>query len=63
VDGTVGHYDITKREGQASDQTHQELTVDKLQRLICEAGCQPVERDSLYRRVIRDGREWNVTDD
>ncbi|MEK7757818.1 MAG: CofH family radical SAM protein, partial [Planctomycetota bacterium] len=51
VDGTVVYYDITKREGGGT--THQELTVDRLQRMIREAGCTPVERDSLYRRVRR----------
>jgi len=30
--------------------------------LIGEAGCQPVERDTLYRRVIRDedSGDWRV---
>ncbi|UCF32776.1 MAG: aminofutalosine synthase MqnE [Phycisphaerales bacterium] len=57
IDGTVVYYDITKREG---DGTHQELTVDKLKRLIVEAGCKPVERDTLYRRVIREPATWRV---
>ncbi|MGD2108092.1 MAG: CofH family radical SAM protein [Phycisphaerae bacterium] len=56
IDGTVVYYDITKREGGGS--THQELTVEKLRRMIHEAGCEPVERDTLYRRVIRDERGW-----
>jgi aminodeoxyfutalosine synthase len=58
VDGTVVYYDITKREGGGT--THQELTVDRLRRLIREAGCTPVERDSLYQRVIRDDNTWSV---
>lgn len=58
VDGTVVYYDITKREGGGT--THQELTVDRLRRLIKEAGCTPIERDSLYRRVIRDDNTWSV---
>jgi len=58
IDGTVVYYDITKREGGGT--THQELTVDRLRRLIREAGCIPVERDSLYRRVIRDDNTWSV---
>lgn len=58
VDGTVVYYDITKREGGGT--THQELTVDRLRRLIREAGCAPAERDSLYRRVIRDDNNWSV---
>ncbi len=51
-DGTVVWYDITKREGRGTNR--QELTVDQIRRLIREAGCVPVERDSLYRRVQRD---------
>jgi aminodeoxyfutalosine synthase len=51
-DGTVVWYDITKREGRGTNR--QELTVDQIQRLIREAGCVPVERDSLYIPVRRD---------
>lgn len=58
IDGTVVYYDITKREGAGT--THQELSVDKLKRLIAEADCEPVERDTLYRRVIRDDRSWGI---
>jgi aminodeoxyfutalosine synthase len=58
IDGTVVYYDITKREGGGT--THQELTADKLRRLIVEAGCKPVERDTLYRRVIRDETTWRI---
>ena len=50
-DGTVGWYDITKREGRGID--GQELTVEQIRRLIREAGCEPIERDTLYREVIR----------
>ena len=57
LDGTVMYYDITKRDGAT---THQEMTVDALQRLIREAGCTPVERDTLYRRVIRENGTWRV---
>jgi aminodeoxyfutalosine synthase len=63
LDGTVVHYDITKRQAPDQEPTHQELTVDKLKRLITEAGCTPVERDSLYRRVIRENDGWRVIDD
>jgi aminodeoxyfutalosine synthase len=52
-DGTVVWYDITKREGRGTQ--HQELTVEQIRALIREAGCEPVERDTLYRRVRRDG--------
>jgi len=58
LDGTVVYYDITKREGEGS--THQELTVEKLRRLMLEAGCEPIERDTLYRRVIRAERTWRI---
>ncbi|MGB9623840.1 MAG: CofH family radical SAM protein [Phycisphaerae bacterium] len=51
LDGTVVYYDITKHEGRGT--THQELTVDQIRRLIAEAGCEPVERDTLYNRVVR----------
>jgi aminodeoxyfutalosine synthase len=51
-DGTVVWYDITRREGRGTNR--QELTVDQIRRLIREAGCEPVERDTLYRKVRRD---------
>lgn len=51
LDGTVVWYDITKRAGEG---THQELHVRDIQRLIREAGREPVERDTIYRRVKRD---------
>jgi aminodeoxyfutalosine synthase len=59
-DGTVVWYDITKREGRGTNR--QELTVDQIRRLIREARCEPVERDSLYRPVRRDehGRAISV---
>lgn len=57
IDGTVVWYDITKVGGST---THQETTVWDLQHAIREAGLEPVERDTLYRRVIRNGREWSL---
>ncbi len=64
LDGTVIYYDITKRQGRPDDATHQELTVDKLRRMIREVGCEPVERDSLYRPVVRRGTsgDWRRGD-
>ncbi len=59
LDGTVVWYDITKREGGAGNQ-HQEQTVRDLRRLIVEAGFIPFERDTLYRRVVREGASWRV---
>ena len=50
-DGTVVWYDITKREGLGTNR--QELTVEQIRQLIAEAGCEPVERDTLYQPVIR----------
>jgi aminodeoxyfutalosine synthase len=60
IDGTVVWYDITKVGGAS---THQETTVWDLQKAIREAGFTPVERDTLYRRVERDGddgKRWRV---
>ena len=51
-DGTVMGYDITKREGRAGNR--QELSVAQIRGLIREAGCEPVERNSLYRPVKRE---------
>jgi len=50
-DGTVVSYDITRREGNGD--TRQELPVARIRQLIREAGYEPVERDTLYREVIR----------
>jgi aminodeoxyfutalosine synthase len=56
IDGTVVYYDITRREGAGT--THQELSVERIKRLIVEAGGIPIERDTLYRRVMRNERDW-----
>ncbi len=57
LDGTVVHELIYH---DAGAKTPEGLTVGQLHRLIREAGCEPVERDTLYRRVIRDGPKWTV---
>jgi len=57
IDGTVVWYDITKVGG--SD-THQEVTVGDLRRSVREAGFYPVERNTLYKRVTRDGADWQI---
>ena len=57
IDGTVVWYDITKVEGSG---THQETTAADLRHAIVEAGFEPVERDTLYRRVERDGKRWRL---
>ena len=60
IDGTVVWYDITKVPHGMEVGTHQEVTPWTLQKMIREAGLQPVERDSLYRRVVREGRTWRA---
>ncbi|MEM1167274.1 MAG: radical SAM protein, partial [Planctomycetota bacterium] len=60
IDGTVVWYDITKVGGAS---THQETSVGDLQKAIRQAGFVPVERDTLYREVVRDredGRRWAI---
>jgi aminodeoxyfutalosine synthase len=61
IDGTVVQYEITRRPGPQGE--HQEMTVDELKRLIIEAGGIPLERDTLYRRVIREGEKWRIQED
>jgi 2-iminoacetate synthase ThiH len=39
---------------------HQETSVHDLKRAIHEAGFRAVERDTLYRRVERDGASWRA---
>jgi aminodeoxyfutalosine synthase len=59
IDGTVVHELIYH---DAGAKTPEGLTVGELHRLIREAGREPVERDTLYRRVIRAGKEWTVAE-
>lgn len=59
-DGTVLHEQVHHAAGA---QTPQGLSVADLQRLIREAGGEPVERDHLYRRVMRGPAgplDWRV---
>lgn len=62
IDGTVVWYDITKinKKSTTTADTHQETDVTRLRRAISEAGFKPVERDTLYRPVIREGAEWKT---
>lgn len=61
IDGTVVWYDITKLYGGVGGaDTHQETTAADLQRIIREAGFKPVERDTLYRPIERNGAAWRV---
>ena len=55
LDGTVVYETIYH---EAGAETPQEITVDQIRRLITEAGRVPIERDTLYHRVERDGRNW-----
>ena len=50
IDGTVVHEKIYHEAGSDSPQ---ELSVADLRQLIVEAGRDPVERDTLYREVVR----------
>lgn len=51
IDGTVRHELIYHDAGAT---TPQELSVERIQQLIVEAGREPVERDTVYNRVHRD---------
>ena len=55
LDGTVVHETIYH---EAGAETPQEITVAEIRRLIAEAGRVPVERDTLYHRVEREGGSW-----
>ncbi len=55
LDGTVVHEKIYH---EAGAETPQEISVDEIRRLIVEAGRNPVERDTLYHRVEREGDRW-----
>ena len=54
-DGTVRHELIYHDAGAT---TPQQLTVDRIQNLIREAGCEPIERETLYRHVRRDPNDF-----
>lgn len=51
IDGTVRHELIYHDAGATTPEL---LTVDQIRRLIEEAGREPIERDTLYRQVVRD---------
>src|SRR5262249_50963325 len=57
LDGTVVHEKIYHDAGSDSPQ---ELSVAEIRRLIQEAGRVPVERDTLYREVIRQEADWQT---
>ncbi|MBA4106792.1 MAG: aminofutalosine synthase MqnE [Pirellula sp.] len=57
IDGTVRHELIYH---DAGAETPEILTVEQIRQLIQEAGREPVERDTLYHRVERDGNSWRT---
>ncbi len=57
IDGTVRHELIYH---DAGAETPEVLSVEKIRQVIEEAGREPVERDTLYRRVERDEAGWWV---
>ena len=60
LDGTVRHELIYHDAGATTPEV---LSVDDIRRLIVEAGRDPVERDTVYRRVHRDSDDrsrWTV---
>jgi aminodeoxyfutalosine synthase len=57
IDGTVRHELIYHDAGATTPEI---LSVDAIRRLIVEAGREPVERDTLYRRIERDGSHWQT---
>jgi aminodeoxyfutalosine synthase len=57
LDGTVRHELIHHEAGSEAPEV---LTIDELRTLILETGRQPIERDTLYRPVQREGTEWEV---
>jgi len=59
LDGTVRHELIYH---DAGAETPEILSVDDIKNLIVEAGREPVERDTLYHRVVREGTEWQASE-
>jgi aminodeoxyfutalosine synthase len=60
IDGTVRHELIYHDAGATTPEL---LTTEQIRRLIIEAGREPIERDTLYRRIVRDGAmpaKWTV---
>ena len=64
TDGLVHEYEITYKEGEFGTKS-QVLTYDNMCFMIREAGREPVERDSLYREIVRpvvaEGRGRTLT--
>jgi aminodeoxyfutalosine synthase len=63
LDGTVRHELIYHDAGATTPEC---LSVERIEHLITEAGRRPVERDTLYRRVRRNGdnpRDWRIDEE
>ena len=56
IDGTVTEEKITHMAGAV---TPESITVAEITRLIREAGRIPIERDTLYNEIIREGHQWH----
>jgi aminodeoxyfutalosine synthase len=59
LDGTVRHELIYHDAGATTPEI---LSVEAIRRLISEAGREPVERDTLYHRVEREGTRWTAAE-
>ena len=59
IDGTVRHELIYH---DAGAKTPEALSVEEIRRIISETGREPIERDTLYRRVDRSGNEWRAAE-
>jgi aminodeoxyfutalosine synthase len=59
IDGTVRHELIYHDAGATTPEV---LSDAAIRRLITEAGRDPVERDTLYRQIERDGTGWQATE-
>ena len=57
LDGTVRHELIYHDAGAVTPEV---LSVDQISRMIIEAGREPVERDTLYHRIVRDQHGWST---
>jgi aminodeoxyfutalosine synthase len=57
IDGTIAQEKIHHAAGA---DTPESLTLAELRHLIAETGREPVERDSIYRKVTREGVKWKV---
>lgn len=57
LDGTVVHELIYH---DAGSDAPEELSVAEIRRVIQEAGRTPIERDTLYREVVRENQDWRL---